>query len=498
LEFDVFNVFGRTANGIAAATLSALSKSQAVIEFDLSGNILTANENFLNALGYTLPEIQGQNHSMFVEPGYRASAEYKTFWDDLHAGRHQAKQFKRIGKGGREVWIEATYNPILNRSGKPFKVVKFATDVTAQKIEYANLRGEVDAISKSQAVIEFGLDGKVLTANQNFLGLLGYTLAEIKGQHHRMFVEPSYRESPEYRAFWQKLNQGEFQAAQFKRITKSGKEVWIEASYNPILDLDGRPCKVVKFATDITAQVTLLGNLKTMIDRNFGEIDTALATSSQQAELAIGASGLTATRVQSMAASTEELAASVREIADTMSKSRTATDTAHAQTGAANLATGRLATTSQSMGGIVQLIRSIAGQINLLALNATIESARAGEAGKGFAVVASEVKSLARQASDATDQIATEIDKLQTVSGEVVGALAQIGASIDIVRTFVTGTAGAVEEQSVVTQEMSAGMQQTATSVSAMNDNVTGIAAAVHQVAHAVASTKDAARVLVR
>ena len=493
----MFKIFG-SKNKADAATLDALAKSQAIIEFDLSGNILTANENFLHALGYTLPEIQGKNHSMFVEPGYRASADYKAFWDGLRTGRYQAAQFKRIGKTGREVWIEASYNPILNHSGKPFKVVKFATDVTAQKTDYADLRGKVEAISKSQAVIEFGLDGKVLTANQNFLVVLGYTLAEIQGQHHGMFVESGYRESAEYRAFWQKLNQGEYQSAQFKRICKSGKEVWIEASYNPILDLNGKPFKVVKFATDITAQVVLLDNLKTMIDRNFGEIDTALGTSSHQTKLAIESGGLTATRVQSMAASTEELAASVREISETMSKSRSATDTAHAQTSMANQATERLATTSQSMGGIVQLIRNIAGQINLLALNATIESARAGDAGKGFAVVASEVKSLARQASSATDQIATEIETLQTVSKEVVGALAQIGTSIEVVRTFVIGTASAVEEQSAVTQGMSSEMQGAAAGVSSMNDNMTGIAAAVHQVAHSVASTKDAARVLVR
>jgi methyl-accepting chemotaxis protein len=494
----MFDGLGFGTNDVAAATLAALKKSRAVIEFDLNGTILTANEKFLTLVGYALPELQGKNHSMLVEPSYRTSPEYKNFWDDLRAGKFQAMQFKRIGKGGREVWIEASYNPIFSRSGKPFKVVKFATDVTRGKMEYADLRGQVDAIRKSQAVIEFGLDGKVLEANQNFLDLLGYTMAEVQGRHHSMFVEAGYRQSAEYRTFWQKLNRGEYQAAQFKRIAKGGKEVWLEASYNPINDLNGTPCKVIKFATDISEQVALLVNLKALIDRNFGEIDRALSASSREADQGIDAAVQTSARVQSMAASTEELAASVREIADTMAKSRSATDMAHDQTGIASEATERLAITSRSMGGIVELIRSIAGQINLLALNATIESARAGDAGKGFAVVASEVKSLARQASSATDQIAGEISKLQAVSNEVVEALTQIGTSIDVVRTFVTGTASAVEEQSVVTQDMSSGMQDTAVKVSEMKDNMSGIAAVVGQVVQAVVKTKSAAEVLAR
>lgn len=493
----MFNLFGGKA-ATDAATLAAISNSRGSIEFDLTGKILTANSKFLTLLGYTLAEVQGRNHSMFVEPAYGASPAYKAFWDELRAGKYQAAQFRRFGKDRHEVWIEAAYNPILDRCGKVFKVVKFATDVTAQKLEYANLHGQVDAICKSQAVIEFGLDGKVLTANENFLRLVGYSLSEVQGQPHSMFVEPSYRDSAEYRAFWQKLGQGDYQAGQFKRIGKSGKEIWIEASYNPILDLNGKPFKVVKFATNITVQVALLGNLKIMIDKNFGEIDTALGTSIHQADLAVEAAGLTATRVQSMAASTEELAASVKEIANAMLKSRLAADTAHTQIGAVNQSTERLTVTSQSMGGIVQLIRNIAGQINLLALNATIESARAGEAGKGFAVVANEVKSLAKQAGNATDQIAAEIEKLQAVSDGVAEGLAQIGGSIEALRELVTGATSAVEEQSAVTQGMSSEMRQTATGVSAMNDNMTGIATAGEQVAQAVASTKEAARVLVR
>jgi methyl-accepting chemotaxis protein len=478
----------------AALTLAALDRSQATIEFDLDGTVLAANQKFLDALGYTLAEIKGKHHRMLVEPTYAASPEYKQFWDDLRQGKYQAAQFKRIGKGGKEVWIEASYNPILDHNAKPFKVVKFATDVTAQKQEYANLSGQFAAINKAQAVIEFDLDGTVLTANANFLDVLGYTLAEIKGKHHRMFVEPTYHTSPEYKRFWDDLRRGEYQAAQFKRVGKGGKEVWLQASYNPILDLNGKPFKVVKFATDITAQRALLGNL----NRNLGEIDGALAHSSSEAEVASGAVQNTSGSVQAMAASAEELAASVREIADTMAKSKVAVDNAHHQLSDADQAIQKLSAMSNSMVGIVSMIRDISGQINLLALNATIEAARAGDAGKGFAVVASEVKSLARQAGSATDKIAHEIVSLQAVSNEVVVALGTIGTSINVVLEYVTATASAVEQQSVVTQEMSTAMQKTAGSVAAINDNMVAITAAGQQVGQIVSDTRSAAQVLVR
>jgi methyl-accepting chemotaxis protein len=495
---SVFN-FGRSeSTGAAAMTLAALDRSQAIIEFDLNGIVLTANQKFLDALGYTLAEIKCKHHSQFVEPAYATDPEYKRFWQDLREGKYQAAQFKRVGKGGKEVWIEASYNPILGRDGKPFKVVKFATNVTAQKLEFANLAGQVAAIQKAQAVIEFGLDGTVLTANQKFLDALGYTLAEAKGKHHSLFVEPAQVASLEYKRFWEALRQGTYQAGQFKRVGKGGKEVWIEASYNPILDLNGKPFKIVKFATDITAQMALLANLKTIVDQNFGEIDGALARSNKQAQVATGAVQETSGDVQSMAASAEELAASVREISDAMTKSKGAVDAAHSQLIGADQATQKLSAMSKSMVGIIGLIRDIAGQINLLALNATIESARAGDAGKGFAVVASEVKSLARQAGGATDQIAREIDSLQVISNEVVSALEMIGTSINSVMEYVSATAGAVEEQSVVTQAMSAAMQKTATNVAAINDNMAEITAAVQQVGETVDTTRDAAKVLVR
>ncbi len=414
-----------------AGKIAAINRAQAVIEFEMDGTIVSANENFLTTMGYTIDEIRGKHHSMFVTPEDRASATYAAFWARLNRGEFEAAEYKRIGKGGREIWILATYNPILDENGRPFKVVKFATDITGQKMKAADSDGQLAAIQKSQAVIEFNMDGTIRTANENFLKALGYSLAEIRGQHHSMFVEPNERNSAAYREFWETLRRGEYQAAEYKRIAKGGREIWIQASYNPIFDLNGKPYKVVKYATDITAQA--IGRKK-----------------------ADNARGL----IEAVAAGSEEMSASIREISETMAKSRENSKVAASRVEAADGQAQRLNAAAQAMSGIVEMIAGITGQINLLALNATIESARAGEAGRGFAVVASEVKNLASQAKQATDTISTEIDALNTVAGDVASSLTAIKAAIEGVNEFIATTAAAVEEQSAVTADMSANMQR--------------------------------------
>jgi methyl-accepting chemotaxis protein len=423
-----------------AGKIAAISRAQAVIEFNLDGTIITANDNFLAVLGYQLSEIQGKHHGMFVAPSERDSAAYREFWQGLNRGEFRSGEFKRMGKGGKEIWILASYNPILDDTGKPFKVVKFASDVTEQKLKAADSSGQLEAIGKSQAVIEFGMDGVILDANENFLKTLGYPLSEIKGKHHGMFVSPSERDSAEYREFWAKLNRSEFQSGEYKRVGKGGREIWIQASYNPILDLNGKPFKVVKYASETTAQV---------IARLQGE-----KVRDMMGQVAAGA---------------EELNASVREISEAMSKSKTTASTAVDRVEAADQQAQRLSAAADSMRNIVQLIGDITGQINLLALNATIESARAGEAGRGFAVVASEVKNLANQAKQATDKIEQEIGNLNGISGDVVGALGTIKKAILDVSEFVTSTAAAVEQQSAVTDEMSSNMQRAAAEAAAMS-----------------------------
>ena len=422
-----------------AAQAAAVSRAQAVIEFNLDGTIVTANENFLKAVGYSLPEIEGKHHGMFVEPSERDSMAYREFWAKLNRGEYDAAEYKRIGKGGKEIWILASYNPVLDENRKPFKVVKFATDITAQKLKTADLAGQIAAIGKSQAVIEFNLDGTIITANDNFLHALGYALPEIKGKHHSLFVEPAERDGAAYREFWAKLNRGEYQAGEYKRIGKGGREVYIQASYNPILDLNGKPFKVVKYASDVTRQVLVrMGN-----ERVRGMMET-------------------------VAAGAEELNASVREISEAMVKSKETALGAVERVASADSQAKRLSDAAQAMSGIAQMIGDITGQINLLALNATIESARAGEAGRGFAVVASEVKNLANQAKQATDKIGTEIGSLNGISSDVVGALGEIKKAIQDVSEYVTSTAAAVEEQSTVTCEMSSNMQRAAAEATAI------------------------------
>jgi len=242
-------------NADYTSQIAAIDRSQAVIAFNMDGTIIDANDNFLNTLGYSLDEVQGKHHRMFVEPSYAQSAEYAQFWEKLNAGTYEMARYKRIGKGGKEIWIQASYNPIMGLDGKPFKVVKYATDVTESMMKEADFSGQVSAISKSQAVIEFNMDGTIIQANDNFLNTVGYSLEEVQGKHHRMFVEPGYAQSQEYVQFWNKLNAGEYESARYMRLGKGGKEVWIQASYNPIFDLNGKPFKVVKYATDVTLEV---------------------------------------------------------------------------------------------------------------------------------------------------------------------------------------------------------------------------------------------------
>ncbi|MEY4761189.1 MAG: methyl-accepting chemotaxis protein McpH, partial [Pseudomonadota bacterium] len=254
----LFSLIGANRNADIASEyrslVSAIQRSQAVIEFTLDGTILTANENFLSLMNYRLDEVQGQHHRMFVESAFANSSFYRDFWERLRRGEFFSDQFKRLAKGGREVWIQASYNPVFDDHGRPYKIVKFATDITASSLKAAEAESQLRAVGRSQAVIEFDLDGIILSANDNFLTLMGYRAEEIRGQHHRLFVSADDRVGDEYRRFWDALHRGEYHSGQFRRIAKGGREVWIQASYNPIFDMNGKPIKIVKFATDITEQ----------------------------------------------------------------------------------------------------------------------------------------------------------------------------------------------------------------------------------------------------
>ena len=434
-----------------AGQIEAIGKSQAVIEFDMDGKILTANQNFLDAMGYTLAEVQGKHHQIFVDPAYAKSPEYKKFWETLRAGKYMAAEYQRFGKGGKEVWIQASYNPIIDMNGRPFKVVKYATDVTAEKLRAADYAGQIEAIGKSQAVISFELDGTIIDANDNFLNAMGYKLADLKGRNHSMCVDPEYVKTDAYKDFWAALRRGEYQSGEFKRMGKGGKDVWISASYNPVFDMNGRPFKVVKYASDVTKQVM---------------------TRTTAEELAEGSSA----SAEAVASASEEMLAAIQEISESMHRSQIAVNDIVAKSEMADGIRTELESTSESMSGVVQIIRDLAEQVNLLALNATIEAARAGDAGKGFAVVAGEVKNLATQTAKATDQIEVQINSMLSITKRVVDSTREISESAGSVSDYVNTVASAVEEQTSVTHDISKNIQFVFNGINELNSCVKSIA----------------------
>lgn len=355
---------------------------------------------------------------------------------------------------------------------------------------------QIRAIHRSQAVLEMQPDGTILAANGNFLRLLGYTLTEVQGRPHSIFLHPEMRGSADYGAFWARLRAGEFHTGQFRRKTKTGATVWIEGAYNPVLGDDGRVTKVVKFAIDVTRRTRLLADLKLLIDENFAQIDHAVVDTNAQSATATRAAALACENVTSVADSAVTLAISIGDIAARLAEARAVSEEAHDQARSVDGLARELAGSATSMSSIVDLIRRIADQINMLALNATIEAARAGEAGRGFAVVAQEVKSLAGQAAGATDQIAGEIDQLQQTANHAVFALTRICDAVDQMREHVNGTSSSIEEQSVVTRDVSSSMQRAAGAVDGIVESVRTISRSVGCVQQAIDETKKAAQVL--
>ncbi len=481
--------FKPVSNTEDKAIITALHASQAVIEFTPDGRILTANNNFLTTVGYGLNEIQGQHHSLFCDPDYVKSAEYRDFWQGLGRGDFVSSTFKRFGKGGKVIWLQATYNPVRDASGRVSKVVKFASDITDNKMRELDFLGKVNAISRAQAVIEFTPQAVVLNANQNFLDAIGYTLEEIRGQHHHMFCDKVQAGSPEYAEFWASLRRGEFKSAEYRRVGKGGKELYIQATYNPVFDDTGEVVKVVKFAIDITNAVKRRMKSATL-NRNLGEVVTRISEAHQKAAVASTASTETGAIIHSVAAAAEELSLSVRDISSSMGHARRSVEGVFKHTEDASASADSLNRTAAAMSNVVTLIQDIAGQINLLALNATIESARAGEAGRGFAVVASEVKSLANQAAASTKTIAAEINNMQGVTAEVVGALGLISNSMNEVLANVTSVAGTLEQQSAATSEITYNMQSAVTAVNEINAGLDEISMTFGQVAEASDAVK--------
>ena len=416
--------------------IAAIHRVQAVIEFDLTGRVLEANANFLNTFGYALDEVVGQHHRMFCQPEFAASSEYANLWERLGRGEFTAGRFRRLSKAGKEIWLQASYSPILDVTGKPYKVVKFAVDITHDMTSAAETKGKIDAISLSQAVIEFDMEGNVQTANPNFLRTMGYTLAEIRGQHHSMFCEPAFVQSQVYRDFWADLGEGKFQSARYRRIGKHGAEVWIQATYNPILDVDGRPYKVVKYAIDITAQV----QRERAVAQKVADITAVLREMG----------GAIQRLARSAGRSTELAEQTQREAGDGSGLVRRSRD--------AILAIER---SSSDIHEIVDTISDISSQTHLLAFNAAIEAARAGEQGVGFSVVADEVRKLAEKSSLAAREIAklihqtvSRVTEGSRLSEEVDAAFSRILGAVEATTRSISEIRIATEEQQHSTQDV--------------------------------------------
>ena len=517
--------------------VSALNRSLAMIEFDLEGTIRTANAEFCRLMGYDAAELVGRSHSMFVDPAYAASPAYREFWAKLGRGEFDRQEYRRFGKGGKQVWVQATYNPILNRRGKVVGVLKLAIDTTETRLKNAMFEAKLAAISRVQAVIEFKPTGEIIGANENLLQMFGYSLDEIVGKHHRVLVEPAYAASVEYQDFWRVLNEGRFEHGEFKRLGKGGQPVWIQASYNPIFDLNNKITSVLKFATDITGRVRAVtevaAGLAALADNDLqfrlreafepafeqvrsdynaslerlemtvSQVAASAGTVNRSTEQIVASTDDMARRIEEQATGLEETAAALDEITGTIKHSaegafaaalaaagaRSGTALSGKVMGEAATVMAEISQSSNKITQIIGVIDEIAFQTNLLALNAGVEAARAGDSGRGFAVVAQEVRALAQRSAEAAKEIKSLISSSSV----------EVKRGVELVNETAAALQGVTDEVARIDKllsELASSAKQQAIGLGLVNSAVNGMDVETQRNAAKIAEATEAAGML--
>ena len=513
----------------SGALLGALDRSLAIATYDPSGKILSANAKFCATLGYELPEIIGRNHKILVDPGYASTDDCRAFWAKLLAGDSDTRDCQRIGRAGNEIWLQATYSPVIDSRGRIGKIVQIASDVTEEKLRRLASEGKVAAITRVQAVIEFNTGGEIIAANKLFLDAVEYSMEEIAGRHHRILCKPEFANSEAYTNFWRRLNRGDCIAGEFARIGRNRKEIWLQISYNPILDANGRVMKIVALATDTTGRVyaaQMLGKgLAELAEGNLSHrIDAALdplyeklrtdynAAAGQLHSLVGGIAGNTAEirsgtgeiaqaaedlarRTEQQAATLEQTAAALDEITTNVRRTaegartagvavrqaRAEADRSDTVVRGAVSAMSEIEQSARQISQIIGVIDEIAFQTNLLALNAGVEAARAGDVGRGFAVVAAEVRALAQRSAEAAKEIKALISVSTQQVGRGVDLVGEAGRALSQIAKQVVDIDAVVNEIAASAQEQATGLAEVNTAVNEMDQVTQQNAAMVEQ-----------------